>query len=65
VIDPLPADLPTLPDDDVVETVAVSAEKLGISGSTLRRLIASGSGPATVRLSRRRIGITRGCAGPI
>jgi hypothetical protein len=46
-------------DDDVVEALSVVAAKLGISLSTLRRLLAAGQGPDVVQLSDRRQGITR------
>jgi hypothetical protein len=48
-----------LPDDDVVDSFAAWCAANHISEATGRRLIASGGGPAIVRLSARRIGICR------
>jgi predicted DNA-binding transcriptional regulator AlpA len=42
---------------DRVRTLAETADLLGISVPTLRRLIAAGTGPKVIRLSPRRLGI--------
>jgi predicted DNA-binding transcriptional regulator AlpA len=46
-------------DDDVVEPLPEACRRLGVSYSTLRRLIAAGQGPQVVRLSARRLGVLR------
>ena len=47
------------PDDDVVDTFKQWCIDNGFSEATGRRLLASGRGPAIVRLSTRRFGIRR------
>jgi predicted DNA-binding transcriptional regulator AlpA len=42
---------------DTVNSLAETADRLGIHTRTLQRMLADGTGPATVRLSPRRIGI--------
>lgn len=49
----------SLPDDDVVDSFKDWCAARSLSEDTGRRLIASGQGPAIVRLSARRIGIRR------
>jgi predicted DNA-binding transcriptional regulator AlpA len=51
--------LPSTNDDDVVEPLPEACRRIGVSYSTLRRLIAAGEGPPVVRLSQRRLGILR------
>jgi prophage regulatory protein len=46
------------PDDQLrVRPLADVARRAGLSLSTLRRLIREGTGPRTVRLSERRVGV--------
>jgi predicted DNA-binding transcriptional regulator AlpA len=40
-----------------VNSLAETANRLGIHARTLQRMLAEGTGPATVRLSPRRVGI--------
>jgi predicted DNA-binding transcriptional regulator AlpA len=42
---------------DHVRSFQVTAELLGISVPTLRRMISAGTGPTVTRLSERRVGI--------
>jgi hypothetical protein len=51
--------LPPAVDDDVVEPLSEASRRLGVSVSTLRRLLAAGQGPQVLRLSTRRLGILR------
>jgi excisionase family DNA binding protein len=51
--------LPPADDDDVVDPLPEAARRLGISYSTLRRVLDEDNGLRAVRLSRRRLGIVR------
>ena len=46
-------------DDDIVDPLPEASKRLGLSYSTLRRLLAAGEGPRVVRLSTCRLGILR------
>jgi hypothetical protein len=54
-----PSNIPPAEDDDIVDPLPEAAKRLGLSYSTLRRVIAEKNGLKVVKLSRRRLGILR------
>jgi predicted DNA-binding transcriptional regulator AlpA len=51
--------LPPAEDDDIIDSLPETAKWLGLSYSTLRRILAAGKGPRVVQLSARRLGMRR------